>query len=191
MKDIIDNLYKGLGFLMDDLELIVPSKELKEDVILYKEEHFSYGDMQVHGSGGLAYFDDFDAWLEHIDAIREDQSDFDIKTSTFFSKRISDGKLIGCIKIHHELNSELESGGHIAYGIRPSERGKGYATKQLMLALEFARQIGMHQVIVACDKDNVASARTAMSCGGILIKEFDEDGTIKQHYSFELISSKE
>ena len=163
----------------DDLELIAPSKELKDEIIQYKEEHFSYGDMQVHGSGGLAFYRDFDVWLEHIDAIRKT----DIITSTFFSKRLSDGKLIGCVKIHHKLNSELENGGHIAYGIRPSERGKGYGTKQLELALKYAKQIGLQQVIVACDKDNVASARTAMSCGGILTKEFEEEGVIKQHYN--------
>ena len=90
----------------DELALVIPSKELKEEILQYKEEHFKYGDTQIHGSGGLAYYDDFDEWLEHINAIRK--------------------------------------------------------------------------------KDDVASARTAMSCGGILQKEFTEDGVIKQHYSFEL-----
>ena len=170
----------------DELVLIAPSKELKEEAIQYKEEHFAYGDMQVHGSGGLAYYEDYYAWLEHIDSIREPKTDAGIRTSTFFSMRTTDKKLIGCIKIHHTLNSELESGGHIAYGIRPSERGKGYAAKQLRLALKFAKQAGIPLVIVACDKDNVASARTAMSCGGILTKEFKEDGIIKQHYCFDL-----
>ncbi len=168
----------------DELALVIPSKELKEEILQYKEEHFKYGDTQIHGSGGLAYYDDFDEWLEHINAIRK--KDNDVQTSTFFSKRLSDGKLIGCLKIHHTLNDELKNGGHIAYGIRPSERQKGYGTKQLELILNFAKQSGLQQVIVACDKDNVASARTAMSCGGILQKEFTEDGVIKQHYSFEL-----
>lgn len=169
-----------------ELALIVPSKELKEEALQYKEEHFAHGDRNVHGSGGLAYYDDYDAWLKHIDAIREMQTDADIKTSTFFSRRLSDGKLIGCVKIHHTLNDELRNGGHVAYGIRPSERGKGYGTKQLKLVLEFAKREGMGQVIVACDKENVASAKTAMSCGGILLKEFNEDGIIKQHYFFEM-----
>ncbi|MBR4731322.1 MAG: GNAT family N-acetyltransferase [Lachnospiraceae bacterium] len=169
-----------------ELALIVPSKELKEEALQYKEEHFAHGDMQVHGSGGLAYYDDYDAWLKHIDAIRKMQADVDVKTSTFFSRRLSDGKLIGCVKIHHTLNDELRNGGHVAYGIRPSEREKGYGTKQLRLILEFAKREGMGQVIVACDKDNVASARTAMSCGGVLLKEFNEDGIIKQHYFFEM-----
>lgn len=56
----------------------------------------------------------------------------------------------------------------------------------IRLVLEFAKREGMGRVIVACDKDNVASAKTAMSCGGILLKEFSEDGRVKQHYFIEM-----
>ena len=55
----------------NELMLIIPSKEMKEEILQYKEEHFKSGDMQVHGSGGLAYYDDFTDWLEHIDSIRK------------------------------------------------------------------------------------------------------------------------
>ena len=171
---------------MDELELIYPSLDMKEEILRYKEEHFKYGDMQVHGTGGLAYYDDLDEWLEHIETIRKGNLDAGIKTSTFFSRRVSDGKLIGCVKLHHSLNEELKNGGHIAYGIRPSERGRGYGIKQLKLILGFAKQEGLTQVIVACDKDNIASAKTAIGCGGIPVKEFEEDGVMKQHYLIEL-----
>lgn len=173
---------------MDDLELILvyPSKEMEEDALQYKEEHFLFGDMQVHGSGGLAFFDDYDKWLEHINTIRDKNPETGIRTSTFFSKRVSDGKLIGCIKIHHSLTDELISGGNIAYGVRPSERGKGYGKQQLQLCLEYAKNQQISQVIISCDKDNVASARTAMSCGGILKKEFEEGEATKRHYLIKL-----
>ena len=167
---------------MDRLELIVPSIELKEKIVQYKEEHFRFGDMQVHGSGGLAYFDYFDEWLKHINEISAD-------TSVFFTKRVSDGKLIGCIKIHHSLTEQLQSGGHIAYGVRPSERKKGYGTCQLTLCLEYAKSIELDQVIIACDKSNEASAKTAINCGGILINEYMEDGVLKQHYSIDLMTT--
>ncbi|MBO4484365.1 MAG: GNAT family N-acetyltransferase [Lachnospiraceae bacterium] len=166
----------------NDLILISPSEDMKEEILGYRDEHFAFGDRQVHGTGGLAYFDDFDAWLTRIRTIRDGNPADGVQTSTFFSKRVSDGKLIGCIKIHHTLTDELRSGGHIAYGIRPSERGRGYGKQQLQLALEFARTLSLEEVIIACDKDNAASARTAMSCGGILVKEFTEDGVAKQHY---------
>ena len=172
----------------DDQELILvfPSKDMEKEALQYKEEHFCYGDTQVHGSGGLAFFDNYDEWLEHVITIRENSPEIGVQTSTFFSKRLFDGKLIGCIKIHHSLTDDLKSGGHIAYGIRPSERGKGYGKKQLQLGLKYAKERCMKQVIIACDKDNVASAETAMSCGGILVKEFEEDGVTKQHYVIDL-----
>ncbi len=170
----------------NDLILIEPSEEMEELALDYKKEHFAFGDMQVHGSGGLAFYDDYRDWLKHIDSIRTPSSQIPIQTSTFFSKRVSDGKLIGCIKIHHSLTDELKNGGHIAYGIRPSERGKGYGKKQLQLGLAYAKHLRMDHVTIACDRDNAASASTAISCGGVLVKEFEEDGIIKQHYQIEL-----
>ena len=52
--------------------------------------------------------------------------------------------------------------------------------------MEYAREQHMRQVIIACDKSNIASAKTAMSCGGILTKEFEEGGVWKQHYAIDL-----
>ena len=169
-----------------ELVLVYPTKDMEEQIFQYKKEHFDYGDMQVHGTGGLAYFDSFDEWLGHINTIRDLNPKTGERTSTFFSKRVSDGKLIGCIKIHHSLTDDIRSGGHIAYGIRPSERKKGYGKAQLKLGLEYARQIPLQQVIIACDKDNIASANTAMSCGGVLTREFEEEGVTKQHYVIDL-----
>lgn len=170
----------------DDLILVAPSEELKDEILDYKKEHFDFGDMQVHGSGGLAFYEDYDEWLGHIISIKTASQERPIQTSTFFSRRISDGKLIGCIKFHHSLTDDIKDGGHIAYGIRPSERGKGYGTKQLQLCLEYAKKNHLSQVIISCDKDNSASAATAISCGGKLVDEFEEDGVIKQHYTINL-----
>ena len=175
------------GFTEEDNDLILvePSADMKEEALEYKEEHFTFGDMQVHGSGGLAFYDDYDEWLTHIAAIKVPSPERPIQTSTFFSKRVSDGKLIGCIKLHHSLTDELKSGGNIAYGIRPSERGKGYGKKQLQLCLAYAKQLSLDHVIIACDKDNTASAATAKSCGAVPVNEFEEKGVIKQHYSID------
>ena len=83
-------------------------------------------------------------------------------------------------------SDELRDGGHIAYGIRPSERNKGYGRQQLKLCLECAKQLGLESVIIACDKENTASAKTAMSCRGVLIREFVEDGVVKQNYCVDI-----
>ena len=46
-------------------------------------------------------------------------------------------RIVGVVNIRHSLTEHLfNAGGHIGYGIRPSERRKGYATKLLALSLE-------------------------------------------------------
>ena len=172
------------------LVLVKPSKHMEQEILMYKQEHFSYGDKQVHGSGGLAYYDNFDKWLYYILSIEKDELGKGVHTSTFFSRRIEDGKLVGCAKIHHSLTEELKSGGHIAYGIRPSERNKGYGKQQLELVLNYAEGIGMNNVIISCDKSNIASAMTAKSCGGVLSDEFVEDEVLKQHYFIDIHKNK-
>ena len=170
----------------DELVLIIPSKEMKEEILQYKEEHFKFRDMQVHGSGGLAYYDNFDAWLEHIDSIRQIKADGDIQTSTFFSKRLSDGKLIGCIKFHHSLNDELKNGGHIAYGIRPSERRKGYATEMLRQLLGVARESGLDELHLSVERDNEPSIKTIKKNGGIYERSFEFENEMADIYRIAL-----
>lgn len=51
-----------------------------------------------------------------------------------------ENKIVGAVNIRHSLTEHLfNAGGHIGYGIRPSERRKGYATKLLKLSLEKRR----------------------------------------------------
>ena len=77
-------------------------------------------------------------------------------------------KICGALDIRHELNEYLEKfGGHIGYGIAPSERKKGYGKIQLKLGLEKAKKIGLKKVLITCDDNNIGSAKTIEACGGI------------------------
>lgn len=85
-------------------------------------------------------------------------------------------KIVGAVNIRHRLNARLlNSGGHIGYGIRPSERRKGYAAALLALALDKTRELGLEQVLVVCDKGNIGSERTIVKNGGRLESEYTED----------------
>lgn len=80
--------------------------------------------------------------------------------------------LIGSSRLRHRLTPLLEQeGGHIGYDIRPSMRGKGYATLLLALTLEKARGLGLPGVLVTCDDDNLASARVIEKNYGELLNK--------------------
>ncbi|UUZ86883.1 GNAT family N-acetyltransferase [Paenibacillus sp. P26] len=93
-------------------------------------------------------------------------------------------KVLGAVNIRHRLNAKLlNSGGHIGYGIRPSERRKGLATALLHLALQKTRELGLDQVLVVCDKGNIGSERTILKNGGVFDSEYMEpNGNIVRRF---------
>ncbi len=99
-----------------------------------------------------------------------------------------DNKVVGVVNIRHGLTEKLmNSGGHIGYGIRPSERQKGYATKLLALSLEKLKELGTKKALVVCDEGNIASERTILRNGGIPDASFtEEDGNIVKRFWIEL-----
>ncbi|WP_346893138.1 GNAT family N-acetyltransferase [Clostridium sp. UBA871] len=97
-----------------------------------------------------------------------------------------DKKIYGAIDIRHELNDYLlRYGGHIGYGIRPSQRRKGYASQMLSLALPIAKELGINKALITCDKSNVGSAKTIINNGGILENEVINENEITQKYWIE------
>ena len=75
-------------------------------------------------------------------------------------------------------------GGHIGYGIRPKERGKGYGTILLSKTLEKAKDLGLERVLLTCDKSNIASARVIIKNEGKFDSEefLEEKGAYFQRY---------
>ncbi|MDD9150583.1 MULTISPECIES: GNAT family N-acetyltransferase [unclassified Sporolactobacillus] len=96
-------------------------------------------------------------------------------------------RLYGALQLRHELNPFLSGfGGHIGYGIRPSERRKGYAAKMLALALDKARALHLKRVLLTCDKNNTGSAKTIINNGGVLENEVDHSERTTQRYWIDL-----
>jgi predicted acetyltransferase len=56
----------------------------------------------------------------------------------------------------------------IGFGVRPSARRRGLARWSLAAVLPRARSLGLGRVLVSCDDDNFASARTIEANGGVL-----------------------
>ena len=56
----------------------------------------------------------------------------------------------------------------MGYSVRPAARRQGLATWALGAVLSLARVRGIERVLVTCDDNNVASARTIERNGGVL-----------------------
>jgi len=79
---------------------------------------------------------------------------------------------IGIGRIRHCLNDSLrETGGHIGYAIRPSERGKGYGTALLALLMEESKQLGISQLQVGAEAHNIQSNKIITRNGGVFTRE--------------------
>lgn len=79
-------------------------------------------------------------------------------------------EFLGSISIRHSLTPMLEKwGGHIGYAVRPSARGKGYASAMLAGALDFARaNLPLERVTLTASLENPASLRVIEKNGGVL-----------------------
>ena len=95
----------------------------------------------------------------------------------------NDEKILGAISIRpNAKNGNLD--GYSGYGIRPSERKKGFAKQMLEMALPIMKSDGINPVVITCDKNNVGSAKTIIHNGGILTEEVieKETGNVVQLY---------
>lgn len=96
----------------------------------------------------------------------------------------ADGVIVGRCSIRHELNPYLRSrGGHIGYGVAPQFRRRGFATELFAAGRLFAAtQLGLEQVLVSCDADNVGSRRLIEGAGGVLEAELESEGVLLRRY---------
>lgn len=93
-------------------------------------------------------------------------------------------RVLGAVNIRHRLTEYLfNAGGHIGYGIRPSERRKGLATILLGLSLIEAKKLGIEDALVVCDAVNIGSEKTIIKNGGKPDTDFiEDDGNVIKRY---------
>ncbi|MCL2367865.1 MAG: GNAT family N-acetyltransferase [Oscillospiraceae bacterium] len=164
---------------MDEIELIFPTKAHELAARGYHQEHIAAGENELHGDAGLDSAESYDKWLEEI----EEAQDIEIPSMIFFAFRKSDNKMIGTINVRHPYAGYVKIHGHIGYGVRPSERGKGYATTMLNLALAYCQELGLEQVLLTCDQSNIASKHIIIKCQGVFEgTSLQEDGNVLERY---------
>lgn len=154
----------------ENLQLIQPTETSREEFLVFRAEFPLNEDVPGLASMKTGDFDaDVRNALNHAKGIG--LADGWVPAHTFWLVR-NERTIVGVLQIRHTLTPFLEAeGGHIGYSVRPSERGKGYATHMLGMALDEARRLGLKRVLITCDRRNVASARVIQKNGGRLENE--------------------
>ena len=153
------------------MELVRPSKKYSKQLMEYRSA-FLQIEEQPYGGSSLQNYTDFHEWLNKVNSQEKGENlpPNRVPATQFLS--IKNGELMGLINIRHRLTPELlMESGHIGYSIHPAKRRKGYATEQLRLSLLEAKKLGLNKVLVTCDKENTASAKTIQKVGGVLENE--------------------
>lgn len=157
----------------------------REQVMAYRKEFLAI-DSRMDGTCALNEYDDFDAWLANVRRYSSPETTPAGKVpSTQYLALDENEHLVGMVNLRHRLNDYLlEFGGHIGYSVRPADRKNGYAIQMLKLALGEAKALGIDRVRIACDRYNIASAKTIQANGGVLDGErYDpQDSTLTQRY---------
>ena len=165
---------------MEDLYLERPSFKHKEQYESMMNEWETYGGRL--NPGALRRYSHieqknvtYEKWLNWIEEDRKTIQDL-----FFLMKETS---LLGAISIRYKGDAV---DGHSGFGIRPSERNKGCATKMLSLALPIIKNYGINPLILSCAKDNIGSAKTIQNNGGKYVQEIVDGGEIVNIYHIKL-----
>lgn len=167
------------------LRLVKLERKYRDHLEEMLSEWYDSGEKIIPYSIRRLDYRDFDHYLENLEI--KDALQGLVPDSTFFCLDEERNLFVGAVNIRHFLNEGLLlNGGHIGDGVRPSERKKGIATQMIALALDECRKLGIHRVLMVCDKDNIGSAKSIQKNGGVLENEIVVDGVTEQRYWIEL-----
>lgn len=167
-------------------ELRKPDESMRNEFILFNEEWETQGEKLVPYAArrrALTY----DAWKNEAEKLEEEAPKGMVTAQVWFLMR--EDIILGAISLRDSLNDYLRGvGGHIGYGVRPSERRKGYADLMLKEVLVIAKERGMKRVLITCNQGNIGSEKVIISNGGILENVIEDGDEMVARYWIELSS---
>ena len=179
---------------MEKFNLERPSFERKDEIIEYINEFVEYNS-EINGTGGLDKIIEgytFEQALARCLSMEDENYAKKInrcQSKTFLLIREKDNRIVGTINVRWNLTEAMKRfGGNIGYGIRPTERRKGYNKINLYLGMQEAKKLGLDRVMLDCDVNNLGSDRTLKALGGVLERtEVDpEDNILTNVYWFDV-----
>lgn len=172
---------------MKDLFLVQPNKNYQKSFENYALAYRKINDEHYFNKYKKA-LENFQDYLDDLDDYSKGNnlSEGEVITSTFWL--IDKKEVVGVVRIRHE---EVECAGHIGYDISPNYRNKGYGFQILKLALERSIKIGLEEVILTCNIDNISSKKIIEKNNGKFLGTiFDEEENEDMNkYSITLITN--
>lgn len=169
-----------------NLVLKKPNIDCKERVLGFKKE-FIDNKEELRGTAFLETTEDFEDWLGILKANFDEETVMNgyVPASTYMvlSEDGDSKEIIGMLDVRHRLNEYLEKySGHVSYSIAKQFRNQGYATEMLRQALDICQVYGIDDVLVTCDKENLAGIRTIEKNNGKFENEVDRGDKIIKRY---------
>jgi len=172
---------------MDEIRLIKPTMGYAEDIMRFRQEIIDANDPDAFaGCGNLEECKTAQQWIDTITLMEHPETcpEGRVSANIFIAVRVSDNRIVGVIDLRHHLGNPVlrEWGGHFGYIVRPSERRKGYAKEMVRQNLFKCKELGLHRVMITCDRNNIASERTILANGGVFEKEVLVDGEYTKRF---------
>lgn len=173
---------------MSNIKLVFPEVGMEEAALAFKQEFFSAGENSISGSYKLdmnRYT--YTEWLQILKGNLSEETvnpKFGV-SETYFA--VNDEEMIvGIINFRHTLTPFYSNSGHIGYSVRPTQRGKGYASEMLKAVLVKAKAAGLDEVRLVCKRSNIASEKVIVKNGGKLLRTFGEGEELREEYAIKL-----
>ncbi len=145
------------------MQLILPSEKywdsFQSALSAFREAPTEYDPVCVTNS---FKYDSFEAYNANCERSRLGQNLPENHVPSTCLWVIENNEVIGVCDVRHYLTEALENyGGHVAYALIPSARGKGFGVQMLKLCCQYAHDsLWLQNVLVTCKTSNLASYKT-------------------------------
>lgn len=143
----------------------------------FRQEFSDHNEKVIFGSELLDQTDRYEDWLENVsrNTNLEIVSPNWVLTDTFFALDQT-GEIVGIIDLRHALNDFLADLGNCGYSVRPTRRKNGYAGEMLRLVIEQAQALGLAELHISVERNNLPSVKVIKKNGGVFERSFDHQG---------------